>query len=536
MSIAIRRACAGSFTILTLAAVAGCSSAAPEETGPAVSTGVQTLAFDHAATRASVPRDLLVAIARVEGGLDVPALRDVADETEEHTIASAGPLMLRRGKLDTLARGAELVDARVVDLRRDADLALDAGALVLAELGAKTGARSDDLGSWQRAIEEMSGYADDEHREEYAHRVFATLARGGRFAGRDGETVVLPKHDLPPSLTLDVSFRLRTMAVAQYPGAEWIPTSCANNKCTVGRGGAKVEVIVVHDTEGGWDASVATLQNDPGKSVQYIIGTDGKVGQFVTEDTTAYHAGNFYFNQRSVGIEHVGYATKPFTEAEYAASAKLVDYLAKKYGVPKDRAHVIGHDQIPNGTKIAQSSAPCSASPKSCQSNTSYGGASHHTDPGIWEWATYMTRFGGSAKCNDVTAIWNCSNDKKQAFRCAGGKVIVETCDGPGGCEVKPTGVDDVCHVQPKSTPPPAGTGTTSEPPPGASPPPGTSETTGAPVPGPAAPGGDLAPPPEDEATGCQTSGRGGGASPVGAGLAGLALAIAWNRRRSRRA
>lgn len=496
-----------------------------------MSTGALPLAFEHASMRARVPRDLLVAIARVEDGLDVPALRDVADEIEEHTIASAGPLMLRRGKLDTLARGAKLADASVIDLRRDADLALDAGALVLAELGVKTGARSDDLASWRAAIEEMSGYADEDHRDDYAHRVFATLARGGRFIGRDGDVVVLPKHDLPPSLTLDVSFRLKTMAVSQYPGAQWIPTSCTN-KCTTGRGGAKVEFIVVHDTEGGWDASVATLQNDPNKSVQYIVGTDGKVGQFVTEETTAWHAGNFHFNQRSVGIEHVGYATKPFTEAEYAASAKLVDYLTKKYGVPKDRAHIIGHDQIPNGNQIAQSSAPCSTSPRACQSNVSYGGASHHTDPGIWEWPTYMTRFGGNAKCNDVTALWNCSNDKKKAFRCAAGKVEVETCDGAGACEVKPTGVDDVCHVQPKTTPPPASTGTTE--PPASTPPPSVPDTTGAPVALPSSEGDALDPVVRDEA-GCSASGRLASGPCGAAAFAGLAFAIACMRRRSRR-
>jgi N-acetyl-anhydromuramyl-L-alanine amidase AmpD len=339
------------------------------------------------------------------------------------------------------------------DLRADADLALSAGARVLADLGQKTGARADDLASWKNAIEEMSGYADEPHREAYAHDVYGTLARGGRFTGRDGETIVLPAHhDLPPSLTIDLHMTLRPLAAAEYPGAEWIPTSCANSKCSTTRP-AKVELILVHDTEGGWNASVATLQNDPGKSCHYIIGEDGRLGQFVTESTTAYHAGNLHYNQRSIGIEHVGYATKPFPEAEYAASAKLVDHLTTKYGIPRDRAHVIGHDQVPNGNRIASSSKPCADSPKSCQSNLSYGGASHHTDPGIWEWATYMDRFGGDAKCNDVTAIKNCSYDKSKAFRCVNGIVEVEACTA--GCEVMPNGVDDVCSVTPTSTPPP---------------------------------------------------------------------------------
>ncbi len=423
---------------------AGTTANATEPTGSVAS------ALSSSAAKSGVPRDLLLAIAKVEDGLTLPAKRPDIDVDNE--VPAAGPLQLRRGKLDTLRRGAELAGVSELDLRVHSDLALEAGALVLAELGAGTGARADDLASWNAAIEEMSGFADDAHREHYAHQVFATLARGGRFEARDGEVVELPPHDLPPSLTLDVSQKLRVLAdKAEYEGAEWIPTSCTN-KCTAGRGGFKVEFVVVHDTEGNWNASVATLQNDPNKSVQYIIDTNGRVGQFVTEGTTAWHAGNFNFNQRSIGIEHVGYATKPFAEAEYAASAKLVDYLAEKYDIPRDRAHIIGHDQIPNGNKIAQSSPPCSASPKECQSSPNYGGASRHDDPGIWEWATFMPRFGGSAKCNDVDELWTCSNDKTKAFRCAADKVELQTCDGAGGCEPGEK-TDAVCHVAPKSEP-----------------------------------------------------------------------------------
>ncbi len=440
-----------------LVVMASCSSG--PDTAPAIdspsTTGGVASALSSSAVKAGVPRDLLLAIAKVEDGLSLPAKRLELDVDNE--VPAAGPLQLRRGKLDTLRRGAELTGATELELRIDADLALEAGALVLAELGARTGARSDDLASWNEAIEEMSGFADDAHREHYAHQVFATLARGGRFEARDGEIVVLPPHDLPPSLTLDVSQKLRALAdKAEYDGAEWIPTSCTN-KCTPGRGEFEVELVVVHDTEGNWNASVATLQNDPNKSVQYIIDTNGRVGQFVTEDTTAWHAGNFNFNQRSIGIEHVGYATKPFDEAEYAASAKLVDYLAKKYGIPRDRAHIIGHDQIPNGNRVALSSPPCSLSPKECQSNPNYGGASKHTDPGIWEWPTYMARFGGSAKCNDVTELWTCSHDRTKAFRCAGAEEVeLENCNGAGACEPgSDENSDAVCHVAPASEAPP---------------------------------------------------------------------------------
>jgi MYXO-CTERM domain-containing protein len=482
-------------------AIGACASS-PSSTKE--STGALTQALEASSLEAQVPRDLLLAIAKVEDGLTFPRERAPESIDIDSDVPAAGPLQLRRGKLDTLKRGAELTNSTELDLRMHGDHALLAGAKVLRELADQTHARPSDLASWSAAIEEMSGFADQPHRESYAHQVFATLARGGTFQARDGETVTLAPHpELPPTLTLDIQDRLHLNAPpAQYETAEWIPTSC-KSKCTEGRATFKVELIVIHDTEGNWNASVATLQNDPNKSVQYIIDVDGRVGQFVTEETTAWHAGNFNFNQRSVGIEHVGFATKPFPEPLYAASAKLTDYLATKYQVPKDRAHIIGHDQVPNGNRIAQASPPCPLSPKECQTNRNYGGANNHSDPGIWEWAPFMARFGGTAKCNDVTNFWACSNDKTKAFRCAAGdKVEVSTCDGQGACEAAadPTKADAVCHIATKSEPPP---------------PP-------APIPAPEPP----PPPPADD--GCAASPQ----APTGSGFALLALVLLALRRK----
>ena len=426
---------------VTLALAACSDSAAP---GP-TAAGAQAQTFAASAARNDVPRDLMVALAVVEDGLAMPAQRDVPDDVE---LPAAGPLMLRHGRFDSLGRGAALTGRTELELRRDSDLGLEAAARVLSELGQKTGAQPGDVVSWKAAIEELGGYGDDAHRAEYASRVFAILAQGGTFEGRDGERITLAQHDIAPTLIFDLQQRSHVLANAEFPGADWFPTSCSG-KCDTTRGGNKVQYVVIHDTEGGWDASVATLQNDPGKSVQYIVGTDGRVGQFVPESYTAWHAGNYYYNQRSVGIEHVGYSTKPYTEKQYDASAKLVTYLTKKYAVPADRGHIIGHEAIPNGTKIASDGPPCMDAPKACESNLSYGGSNHHTDPGVWEWATYMPRIGGEAKCNDVYNLWNCSYDSSKAIRCAKGKVEVETCNGPGACEAQPVGTDDICHMIP---------------------------------------------------------------------------------------
>jgi MYXO-CTERM domain-containing protein len=474
------------------------------------SNGPQGDAFAQSATTASVPRDLLVAIAQVEGGLDMPAHRDVEIDNE---VPAAGPLMLRHGKLDTLARAAAISGQSELTLRQETDLALDAGAKVLAELGAKTGV-TDDLASWQAAIEEMSGYQDDAHRHAYAHRVFAVLASGGKLAGRDGETIVVPAHpDIPISLTIDLGADIHIEG-AEFPGAEWFPTNCSG-KCDTTRGGNSISRIVIHDTEGGWDASVATLQNDPGKSVHYIVGTDGRTGQFIPESYTGWSVGNYYYNQRTVSIEHVGYSTKPYTEKQYAASAELVSYLEKKYKVAADRNHIIGHEQVPDGTNVAQSAAPCMDSPSACEKSGDYGGSSHHTDPGVWEWATYMPRIGGEAKCNDVTNLWNCGWDLKRAFRCANNKVEVVWCNGPKACTVMPNGQDDQCDMA-SSEPPPVMTGNRA--------PTGNGAMT--------PPGGDG--PKAEGSGGCAVSHgqNGSGSSPGNAAFFVLALGILASRKR----
>jgi hypothetical protein len=352
-----------------------------------------------AAAAHGVPRDLVVAIAQTEGGLAMPARRDVEVSA---TVPVAGPLELRHGAFDSLGRGAALMGTSELALRQDADLGLEAGVRVLADVGARLGANGGELATWGAAIEEMGGYADAPHRAKYMHRVFALLARGGTFAGRGGEAIELPAHaEIPFDLTVDVDTTTHILGGAEYPGAEWFPTDCTN-KCDTTRNGNSVTEIAIHDTEGGWDASVATLQNDAGKSVHYIVGTDGTVGQFVPESYTAWHVGNYWYNEHMVGIEHVGYFDQPYADAEYEASGKLVKYLASKYGVATDREHVLGHDQVPNGDVMPEDSPPCEASPAVCETGTSYGGSDNHRDPGDWQWCTYMTEWlGGACKCND---------------------------------------------------------------------------------------------------------------------------------------
>ena len=412
-----------------------------------------------AADEAGVPRDLLAAIAIEEGGVRLPALRTI--KSDDH-VPVAGALELRHGRLDTLALGARLVGTTEDHLRVDTDLATRAGALVVAQLGAETGA-GRSLESWHRALELLSGM-DDVNANAYADRVLAILRTGGTFQARDAEQLVLATHVEIAPREIAIAALAPPPAVPDFPGAIWFTTSCTN-KCTVGRplGNASVNKIVIHDTEGGWDGSVATLQNDSGKSVHYIVDADGsRVGQFRPETDTTYHAGNFYYNETSVGIEHVGVATDPagYSAGLYAKSRKLVESIRTRWNVPLDRKHIVGHYQIPDGDHISESSAACADTLDNCENSANFGGASNHRDPGYnWQWCQYMEKLGGSCECNDAWPLWNCTTDHTEAVRCHNGVVEIDQCTG--GCDVMPIGSDDVCHTDATGS---DGSGTGSDP------------------------------------------------------------------------
>src|SRR5690242_12733666 len=70
----------------------------------------------EAADENRVPRDLMIAIGHVEGGLKLSMIREV---DEDDAVPVAGVLELRHGRFNSLARGAALMGTTEVDLSRD---------------------------------------------------------------------------------------------------------------------------------------------------------------------------------------------------------------------------------------------------------------------------------------------------------------------------------------------------------------------------------------------------------------------------------
>ncbi len=142
------------------------------------------------------------------------------------------------------------------------------------------------------------------------------------------------------------------------------------------RAGSKVDRVVIHTAQGtlnGTAAWFATAGRNPATSAHYIIGEQGEIIQCVPDDMCAIHCGTPLekgWNDRSIGIEHAGFVDDghPPSESMLAASAKVTAIMCRKFGIPMDRQHIIGHVEVPHDP----------AKP-------------FHTDPGHeWPWSRYM--------------------------------------------------------------------------------------------------------------------------------------------------
>ena len=153
-----------------------------------------------------------------------------------------------------------------------------------------------------------------------------------------------------------------------YPYAEWQPATKSNYTVSDRPGAYPVDYVVIHVTQETYADTLAIFQN-PQKQVSahYVVrSADGHVAQCVREADIGWHAGNWDYNTRSIGIEHEGWVDQPayFTDALYEESARLTAAICTTYGIPKDRAHIIGHYEVPG---------------------------SDHSDPGPnWDWTRYL--------------------------------------------------------------------------------------------------------------------------------------------------
>lgn len=365
-------------------------------------TATRASAFDAASRAAKVPRDLLLAVSYMQsrwdqhgadrstsGGYGPMHLTDIragldpqakGDGTERNTESA----------LRTLDRASKLTELPDATLKSDAGANVCGGAAVLASYqhaaGGKLGA-STDPSSWRQAVARYAPGGRDGSAERFVRDVYTMLKQGASRTTNDGQKVVLQAH--PNQQVPVMSSRPSGQDPVDCPkslGCEWIPapyeqldaqdpTSYGNHDLANRPKDLDIEYLVIHDTEATYDTTLKLVQDPAYVSWNYTLrSSDGHIAQHVDNKNVAFHAGNWYVNTHSIGLEHEGFAAQGgawYTESMYRTSAELVRHLTKKYDIPRDRAHIIGHDQVP-GTTTATIPGM-------------------HWDPGpFWDWEHYM--------------------------------------------------------------------------------------------------------------------------------------------------
>ncbi|GGO17012.1 hypothetical protein GCM10010116_34380 [Microbispora rosea subsp. aerata] len=380
------------------AVLASAATSAPRVSCAAtLSAPTREAAFGEAAKATGVPEPLLKAVAYMlsrwddhrgrpssDGGYGVFNLGDRAPESWDGSGKGHAAEATSQ-----LTAAAELTGLTPDALRREPNANICGGAALLASY--HTG--GDGLASWRDAVARFGG------KKNFVRQVYQTLREGKSRVTSDGETVTLAAHDsvAPPRVTTAADPRVDCPPDLD---CEWLEAPYAKGSANLpdnttdygnhdiadrtGPGGPKLNYIVIHDTEGYYEPSVRLVQDPTYLAWNYTIrSSDGHIAQHLDPKDVGWHAGNWYVNMHAIGIEHEGFAGTAtwFTESMYQTSAALVKHLAAKYGIPLDRAHVIGHDQVP-GTVLGATK-------------------SMHWDPGpYWDWDHYFELLGAPIGAN----------------------------------------------------------------------------------------------------------------------------------------
>ena len=294
--------------------------------------------------------------------------------------------------LQTVDEAAQLTSVDVATLRTDTAQNIRGGAALLAKYQRELGVRSDNAKDWYGAVARYSGSDDVAAAQAFADEVFDTIVAGEARQTDDGQQVSLAATPgLKPATEQLETLGLRSEAPAGLecpkrvacesvpaPYQELPKNDYGNHDLANRPESQKINYIVIHDTEGYWDTALKLVQDPTYVSWHYTVrSADGLIAQHVQTKDVGWHAGNWFVNAKSVGIEHEGFAAKGtwYTEAMYRASAKLVRYLAHKLDIPLDRAHILGHDNVPGTIP-----------------STIKG---MHWDPGpYWDWSHYFDLMG----------------------------------------------------------------------------------------------------------------------------------------------
>lgn len=321
----------------------------------------------RAAAEWHVPPSLLLAMAFTESRLSLSS----GDAAQSGLIRL---MSWRRSR--SMARAAELLHTSPDRLQGDMQRSFEGAAALLADAAAQTGvAATAPLADWGPALRAFNGAGDPLADALYAEDVLAQVSAGFRGVDDSGRRIELGAQSTWPRMAAVLPTRNAPPEVVGADFAAWLPASPAAQRPPHAAGPRPVRFIVIHTTELPFSSSVAYFRRPTtAVAAHYLVrASDGAVVQLVDEGMVAFH--DACFNDESIGVEHEGFVAagrRWYSDELYRASARLVREIARRHGIPLDRAHVLGHGETPD--------------------------CSEHVDPGPdWDWDRYMRYLQGPA-------------------------------------------------------------------------------------------------------------------------------------------
>jgi hypothetical protein len=298
--------------------------------------------FESAAREYGVPEELLLAMGYVNTGWEMPPPEASAyREGDIHGRGAYGIMQLVQNPWeDSLGRAARLTGLSEEELKTDRASNILGGAAVLAGIQGQD--KPSGLDGWQEAVAEYGGI------DLYAIEVYETLQEGAAATISTGESVELAPQDVE----VPAVFTARRRKRADYKRADWRP-AYRGNYSNRDRGAKQIDLVVIHIAQGSYSGTISWFKDSRSNvSAHYVVGAKGHVAQCVRNEDIAWHAGNWEYNRKSIGIEHSGYASNPDAfEGKYRTSAKLSAYLARRYNIPVNKDHFVLHRNVPGVDK-----------------------------------------------------------------------------------------------------------------------------------------------------------------------------------------